>query len=307
MPLPTPLPIDQLPVAVVPVTQEDVTTLEMDGTGMFDHLMSAVQLRLDKAYKQKHITGPDYARVFIELTSAVMAQATQFALNKQNSANQAALVDVQRIKVEQDIINASLQQALLDEQILNAKIEGRLMKQKFVTELAQTSDSIPTYNHETGAFLSTDNTVDGVIGKTKADVNQKTINAAATKLVIDEQLIKVKKEKLLLQQKIATEQAQTSGAVHTFDSAGAVENGGARTNITAGVIFQENRLREQQTKGFQRDSEQKITKMMLDAWIVRFSQDPASALPTSSGVGDLDIKGVVDTAVANSQNNTFTE
>ena len=304
MALPIPLPVDQLPVSIKPIELDDVTD---SSTGMFEGLMDAVQVRLDKAYTGKRITGPDYAKVFIELTTGVMNQATQFALSKQTSANQAALVDVQRIKVEQDIINASLQQELYVQQNINAELEGRLIKQKFVTELAQTSDSVPTYDLQTGAFLAVDNIVDGVIGTTKADTKQKTQNASATKLVIDEQLLKVTQEKFLLQQKRATEQAQTSGAVHTYSSDGTVENNGLRTNITGGVIFQENRLREQQTKGFQRDSEQKVMKMMIDAWIVRFSEDAASALPSASGVDDVAIKDIINTSINNAKNNTFTE
>ena len=304
MALPIPLPVDQLPVPIKPIALTDVTDTS---TGMFQDLMDAVQVRLDKAYQGKRITGPDYAKVFIELTNAVMAQATQFALNKDSSANQAALIDAQRIKVEQDIINASLQQELYAQQNINAKLEGRLIKQQFVTELAKTSDSVPTYDLDTGVYLSVDNTVDGTMGAEKADIKQKTVNAVSTKLVIDEQLNKVTSEKLLLQQKRSTEQAQTSGAVHTYDSSGAVENGGVRANVTAGVIFQENRLREQQTKGFQRDSEQKVMKMMIDAWIVRFSEDAAAALPTDNGVDGPKVKDIIDTAIANAKNNTFTE
>jgi hypothetical protein len=48
-------------------------------------------------------------------------------------------------------------------------------------------------------------------------------------------------------------------------------------------------------------------KMMVDAWIVRFSDSSAASLPGDNGVDGPSIKAIIDTAINNATNNTFTE
>jgi len=90
---------------------EALTSGTVDGDGVFDRLMQSVKLHLAEEYNAQRITGADYTQVYLGAISAVLQTATQFLLNEQQ---------VQEI---------------------NAKIG--LIRQQTVTELTNTSDSIP--------------------------------------------------------------------------------------------------------------------------------------------------------------------
>ena len=88
-----------------------LTTVQVDGSGVFDQLMQAVKLHLKEEYINGRITGHDYATVYMGSLSAVLQTSAQFLLNEQ--------------QVHQ----------------INAEIG--LIRQKTVTELANTEDNIP--------------------------------------------------------------------------------------------------------------------------------------------------------------------
>lgn len=81
----------------------------------------------------------------------------------------------------------------------------------------------------------------------------------------------------LLAQKRETELAQVSDLV--------------ATGTVAGVIGKQKALYQKQTDGFDRDAEQKLTKIMIDTWSVRQTTDGALAAP--AGIADADIATVL--------------
>jgi len=90
---------------------EDLTTNSLEGTGVFDQLMQATKLHLKDEFDAGRITGKEYSTVYLGAINSVLAQSVQFLLNKQQIAK------------------------------LNAEIG--LLRQKTVTELAQTEDALP--------------------------------------------------------------------------------------------------------------------------------------------------------------------
>lgn len=90
---------------------KSLTTVELEGSGVFDKLMRAVKLHLRDEYDSQRITGNEYSTVYLGAMAAVLQTSTQFLLNEQQ-VNQ-----------------------------INAEIG--LIRQKTVTELANTDDNIP--------------------------------------------------------------------------------------------------------------------------------------------------------------------
>jgi hypothetical protein len=88
-----------------------LTTETVDGTGAFDVLMRATKKHLQEEFENQRITGSEYATVYLGALAAVLQTSIQFLLNEQQ-VNQIAA-------------------------------EIGLIRQKTVTELAQTDDSIP--------------------------------------------------------------------------------------------------------------------------------------------------------------------
>lgn len=95
-----------------------LTTEAIDGKGAFDALMRATKLHLLEEFNAQRITGNEYATVYLGALSAVLQVSIQFLLNEQQAHAIAA--------------------------------EVGLTRQKTVTELANTDDSIPVglgFNH----------------------------------------------------------------------------------------------------------------------------------------------------------------
>ena len=95
-----------------------LTTVNVDGNGAFDVLMKATKLHLKEEYDGGRIVGKEYSTVYLGALTAVLQTAIQHLLNEQQ-VNQ---------------INADI----------------GLIRQKIVTELTLTDDTIPVglgFNH----------------------------------------------------------------------------------------------------------------------------------------------------------------
>lgn len=126
----------------------DLTTVELDGQGVYDKMMRVYSIQLLHEHSSGRIQGPDYAKALISAQQSAMAQAVQFLLGAEVAAKQADLISKQIEKIEREF-------PLIQLQIDRAASEAELMAQKLVTEKAQTQDIV------NGVSIT------GVIGKQK--------------------------------------------------------------------------------------------------------------------------------------------
>ena len=417
---------------VITPDYSDLTSQQLDGTGVFDILMKTAKLHLQDEYDNGRISGKEYATVYLETIKSVLADSIQYLVNSEQVNKlqaETALVRQQTVtelsqtddtvplnlgfngtadveglvKNKKDLTasqisltntqieDAAAAKALTGQKIItelaqtgkdftnakavgygyntsntvdsliNAKIEAQakeneLIEQKIVTELAQTSDTKPS---TLGEVLSTD--ITGIIALEKDKITiensriatdeklikQKTVtelsqtsnvipvdlgynaNTAITGIIalekdkITEDSARITAEKVLLEQKTVTELAQTSttkpvdlGVMGTTNITGIVSYEMTKlidesnkliaeqqllnqksvtevaqtstikpvdlgfitgtTDIT-GIVASQKALYDAQTDGYSRDAEQKIMKMMMDAWTVSASQSTATA------------------------------
>lgn len=139
-----------------------LTTQSLSGTGVFDVLMNATKLHLKEEYDSERITGSEYTTLYLGAMTSVMQQSVQFLLNTQQ-----------------------------EEQI---QAEIALTRQKTVTELAQTDDTLPL-----GLGFNGDSEVEGLVASKKAiDLLQATlvdsqVRASDSNIVIQEDLAALKR------------------------------------------------------------------------------------------------------------------
>lgn len=105
-----------------------------DGTGVFDKLIQAVELRIENQFQKGRITGTDFATVYLGSLQSVLTQAITFILQEQEAGLKADVLDRQVLKVEEEIAGIVASTAKIYAEIA-------LLNQKQVTELAQTSNS----------------------------------------------------------------------------------------------------------------------------------------------------------------------
>ena len=70
----------------------DLTTGKIDGSGVFDELMKAVQVRLDAEYSKSTIRGAEYSKVYLGAMESAMAQSISFLLSREKAGNEADLI-----------------------------------------------------------------------------------------------------------------------------------------------------------------------------------------------------------------------
>lgn len=77
------------------ITIEEIVSDSIDGTGAFDEIMNAVEIRLEREFNKGRIRGEDYANVYLGSIQSAMAQAIQFVLQKQQSGKVADKTDAE--------------------------------------------------------------------------------------------------------------------------------------------------------------------------------------------------------------------
>lgn len=136
-------------VIITPITNEDLTTKVVNGTGIFDELMTAANAHLDSQFKNERITGTQYAEVYLGQLQAVLANAVQFLIERDKTYLNNLLINAQieLANKQVELAEKQLQQAdkqleLLEKQIELQQAQSDLARQKIKTEIAQISDTV---------------------------------------------------------------------------------------------------------------------------------------------------------------------
>jgi len=152
---------------------------------------------------------------------------------------------------------------------LTSAQERALITQKTVTELAQTNSA-----------AGNGGVVKGTVDKMSAEKDllaQKKASEILQSTILSNQALKITAEKDLLAQKKVTEVGQISS-----------------TGITGGIIGAQVALYDKQKDGFDRDAEQKLAKIAMDAWSV----DVTVGATTSSPLGASQLTTIITKAMA---------
>lgn len=239
-----------MPTTPLPtITLEDLTQAKVDGTGAFDTVMRAMVGHLELEFQKGRLRGADYANVYLNSLTPVLQNAVVFLLQKDEAANKAALVEAQIRLTEAQILLAEAELArennnaeLVAAQVLKVKQETTNLVQERLNLIAQEC-----------------------VLKSQYDINmlQKLNITAQTSLV---------------QQKVASEKAQTVGAGVEPDS----------------VIGKQKALYQAQSDGFKRDAEQKAAKLMVDSWNVRRTTDVGTVADNVNRLSDVNVGRAID-------------
>lgn len=138
-----PATIGPLYTAVTKLTNADLTTGVVGGTGTFDVLMGGFKAHLEGEYKANRISGAEYTKAFIALTEGAMSNAVQFLLGKDTAywqalaaqvAAQIAGVQLVTARVGLETAKVQLHQALIEAH--KSEADYALTKMKLANEAA---------------------------------------------------------------------------------------------------------------------------------------------------------------------------
>jgi len=127
-------------MAIEPIEIGDLTSGSVNGTGAFDAMMNAVQIRLDREYDKNRIKGTEYSEVYLGSMQSAMGQATAFLLGKDKAANEAALIEAQVILAEAQTNKVLAEIALIELGLPKMQAEIRAIDAGIIKTGAETDN-----------------------------------------------------------------------------------------------------------------------------------------------------------------------
>lgn len=250
----------------------DLTTKDIEGTGVFDALMKAVAAQLLSEFSAGRIRGNDYAAVYTAAIGQAMSASVQYALAKpgadqevlnlqatfENIQAQTDKTEAETINVEAALPNIQLQDDLTSAEInqVNKVIEKSTEEIKLIEAQTVSEEAKTDHTKATG---------DSILGQ-----QAELVKAQVEKTIAEKELLEKKKE---------TECAQTE--------ANAAESGS--------VIGKQIALYTAQAKGYDVDQKVKVAKLFTDIAAVQLNINDQYDTD-SNGLSDSNINDAVTTA-----------
>jgi len=114
------------------ITTDDLTTISLEGDGVFDAIMETNRVRLEREYDSGRIIATDYSKVYLGAMEASMSQAVSFLLGRQMASAQADLTIKQGELLDAEIINEGKKGLLIDQQILKLQADIELTEKQVI-------------------------------------------------------------------------------------------------------------------------------------------------------------------------------
>ena len=256
--------LEAIKLGVSRVTNDDLTTAELNGDGTFDLLMRSYKAHLREEYDKQRISGAEYTKAYVALTESAMSQAVGFLLARDQSFWQSQTAQLQALTARMTFETVKMQLATAKFEALTAKSNYGLTKLKLSTE----SITYCTAKYQ----------LDEILPMSKEQL-QKQI------AVIDYQLSDMlPAQKLLIDEQVEAQRAQT--ADDRVDG-----------TLVAGILGEQKRLYAQQIISYQRDAEVKAAKLFTDAWITMKTIDEGLEPPINYANAQLNT--ILETLMVN--------
>lgn len=115
------------------LSNADLTTGSITGTGTFDKLMVGVAAQLKGEFDNNRITGAEYTKAYIGITQSALSIAAQFLLGKDSAYWQAVQAQALAVTARLQLQTAKIQNAAVKFEAMTAKANYALTKLKLST------------------------------------------------------------------------------------------------------------------------------------------------------------------------------
>jgi hypothetical protein len=268
---------------VTRVNVNELTDGNVGGSGAFDKLMASNKAHLSEEYEKGRITGDQYSKAYIELTTAALTSSVQVVMGRDEAYWRAGLVQAQIRKAEIEAVTAAVQLeasksqlAALFYQAQEAETRSVLIKMQVATEDAKYRLTAEQYNQ--AAFITQN------MQQLQFEVATEERDQA---VFTTEQLQPLQKSQL--EQQVAQLEYTVSDLLPAqkllVDEQGEAKRGetmDTRTDGTTdvvGMIGKQKALYDQQIDSYQKDASYKVGKLYSDSWMTRLTIDEATNTP----------------------------
>jgi hypothetical protein len=262
---------DELPSKV---SIDDLTKGVVDGDGAFDRLMTSNKAHLKEQYEKGRLTGDQYAKAYVELTTAMLTAAVQVVLTQDQSYWQARLLQMQGRRAEIDAITARIQLEIAKAELAQAQRQSELVNAQYVLTQMQISKEDAAYRLILRQIEH--NQAETIMVETQKVALDKEIEINDYRLdnMMPQELANMTQQEQVLfaQERLLKEQSEAQRA-QTMD----VRTDGITPVV--GAIGKQKDLYTQQIDSYRKDAEQKVAKMYLDGWITQKTLDEGLNAP----------------------------
>ena len=151
------------------IAVSELTTGTLNGTGVFDELMSSIDVRLAEEYNKDRIKGTEYAKVYLGSMESAITQSIQFLLGSAllEAQENKILAEINLTNAQKDKVSAEL--ALVQQQTINAATQNEVLqgqRDKLAAEITLLEQKKSTEEAQIKDVVNGD-TVAGMVGKQK--------------------------------------------------------------------------------------------------------------------------------------------
>ena len=255
---------------VTRISNSELTTTTLDGTGTFDVLMRGFKAHLKEEYNQSRITGAEYTKAYTALVESAMAQGVQFLLGKDASFWQAMSAQIQAITAKLQLETARVRHTTAQLEALNQEATFALTKMRLANENMQYC--IGKFNHE--QMLPAQKTGQDIANRTAVYNVDMIMPLQKVGLEHSNSIALFNLQTMLPQQyELLVEQTEVQRA-QTLDTR-------SDGSTVVGAVGKQKDLYSQQIVSYQRDSELKAAKLFADAWTVQKTVDEGFVAPAN--------------------------
>lgn len=110
------------------VSINELTAVQLEGPGIFDKMMAAADLHIQREFKGNRIVGADYAKVYTAIITTIMGNAVQFSLGSETAHWQAVTAQMQARQASIEVTTARVNLELTKVQAATAAYQMQQVK-----------------------------------------------------------------------------------------------------------------------------------------------------------------------------------
>ena len=253
---------------------DELTEAVVDGNGAFDRVMTSQKAHLQEQFEKGRITGDQYVKAYIELTTASLNAGVNMVLQAEQGYWQAKLLQMQGRRAEVEAITSLVQLEIAKAELAKASREAALMNAQYVLAVMQLAREDANYRLTEKQILQQVAQTDLTIAQRENVLKETQISDYRLDNTLPQELANLAQQENVLhaQEALIKEQREVQRG-QTLD----IRSDG--TTPVTGSIGKQKELYDQQIDSYRKDAEQKVAKMFLDGWITQKTLDEGLSPP----------------------------
>jgi hypothetical protein len=159
---------------IAALTIDELTTGSVGGSGTFDKVMSSIKEHLAEQFQKNRISGDQYTKAYIEMTTAALSTGLQFLLQKDQSKWSAVLVQLQARKAEIEAVTARLALETAKAQLVAAQSQAEILEAQYVLIQLQVANEVAKYETTYAQKALVEEQLEGVRAQTRDTLSDGT-------------------------------------------------------------------------------------------------------------------------------------